>query len=246
MGTVTNIMKIIIIMSDRFSPLSLLRQQSWLSPTFPTGSYSYSHGIEWAVEAGHIHDRTSLVDWLEADLCYGSGRNEAIFFIESWRCAKSDNCRKLLEISELAGAFRGTSEFALETLQQAKACLTTLRHVWPDPLFESLSVFLAELKIAPVLSVVLGVCTARQDIPAILALPAFLQSYLANLVTAGVRLIPLGQTDGQLAIAELESAVLAVAAQAEKATIHDLGSAAFMVDISSALHETQYTRLFRS
>jgi len=236
-------------MSDqhcRFSPLSLLRQQSWLSPAFPIGSYSYSHAIEWAVEAGHIHDRKSLVDWLEADLCYGSGRNEAIFFIEAWRSAADDDCEKLLEIAELAAAFRGTSEFALETSQQATACLATLRRVWPDPVIESLSELLSDLRIAPVLSVVLGVRATREKTPATMALPAFLQSYLANLVTAGVRLVPLGQTDGQLAIAELEPAVLAVASQAEQATIHDLGSAAFMVDLASASHETQYTRLFRS
>jgi urease accessory protein len=108
------------------------------------------------------------------------------------------------------------------------------------------SALLSSLRIAPVLSVVLGVRTATQGIPVTLALPAFLQSYLANLVTAGVRLVPLGQTDGQFAIAQLEPAVLAVTSQAEEATIHDLGSAAFMVDIASASHETQYTRLFRS
>jgi urease accessory protein len=230
----------------RLPPASLLRLQSWLSPAFPTGSYSYSHGIEWAVEAGHIHDRKSLIDWLEADLRYGSGRNEAIFFIEAWRSATEDDCEKLIEISELAAAFRSTSEFALETSQQAMACLATLRRVWPDPRLESLSVLLSEFRIVPVLSVVLGARAAREKIPATFALPAFLQSYLANLVTAGVRLVPLGQTDGQLGIADLEPAVLAVAAQAEQATIHDLGSAAFMVDLASAFHETQYTRLFRS
>lgn len=236
-------------MSDQqhlVSQLALLRQQSWLSPAFPTGAYSYSHGMEWAAEAGHIHDRKSLVDWLEADLCYGSGRNEAIFFIEAWRSATDNHCKKLLEIAELAATFRGTSEFALETSQQATACLATLCRVWPDPLIESLSELLLERAVAPVLSVVLGVRAARQDIPATLALPAFLQSYLANMITAGVRLIPLGQTDGQFAIAELEPAVLSVAAQAEEATIRDLGSAAFMVDLASMLHETQYTRLFRS
>jgi urease accessory protein len=249
MATTTNIMAANSIMSDHqhfVSQVALLRQQSWLSPAFPTGSYSYSHGIEWAVEAGYIHDRKSLVDWLEADLRYGSGRNEAIFFIEAWRLATEDDFGKLLEITELAAAFRSTSEFALETSQQATACLATLRRVWPDPLIESLSELLSELTISPVLSVVLGVRAAKQDIPATLALPAFLQSYLANLITAGVRLVPLGQTDGQLAIAELEPAVLAVAAQAQQATIHDLGSVGFMVDLASALHETQYTRLFRS
>jgi urease accessory protein len=239
----------IIMTSDRqhhLDPSALLRQQSWLSPAFPTGSYSYSHGLEWAVEAGHIHDRKSLVDWLEADLCYGSGRNEAIFFIEAWRCAIDDDRAKLFEIAELATAFRGTSEFAAESSQQAAACLATLRHVWPDRVLESLSELLSERRIPPALAVVLGVRSARQRIPNSLALPAFLQSYIANLVIAGVRLIPLGQTDGQLAIAELEQAVLAASAQAEEATIDDLGSAAFMVDLASMAHETQYTRLFRS
>ena len=224
----------------------LLRLQSWLSPAFPTGSYSYSHGLEWAVDAGHIHDRKSLVDWLEADLCYGSGRNEAIFFSEAWRCAKDDEHAKLFEIAELAAAFRGTSEFALESSQQAAACLATLRQVWPDHVLDWLSEILGEHHIQPSFSVVLGIRSARQGIPVSLALPAFLQSYIANLVTAGVRLIPLGQTEGQTALLELEEPVLAASAQAKRGTIADLGSAAFIVDLASMAHETQYTRLFRS
>jgi urease accessory protein len=230
----------------RFRPLAFLRLQSWLSPAFPTGSYSYSHGLEWAVEAGYIKDRKSLVDWLEADLCYGSVRNEAIFFSEAWHSARDDDRGKLFEIAELAAAYRGTSEFALESSQQASACRATLGQVWPDQLLDSLSQSLSERGIPLVLAVVLGVRLAREGIPVSLALPAFLQSYIANLVTAGVRLIPLGQTDGQLAIATLEEAVLAASAQARNATIDDLGSSAFMVDLASMAHETQYTRLFRS
>jgi len=226
--------------------LSLLRQQSWLSPTFPSGSYSYSHGIEWAVEAGHIDDRQSLVDWLEADLCCGSGRNEGIFFNESWRYAAENDRAKLFQVAELAAAFRGTSEFALESSQQAAACLATLCQVWPDRLLNWLSRILSEHHVPPALAVVLGVRSATQDIPVGLALPAFLQSYIANLVTAGVRLIPLGQTDGQIAIAELEKSMLTASTLIRKTTIDDLGSAAFMVDLASMAHETQYTRLFRS
>src|SRR5260370_37499510 len=93
----------------RLPPLTLLRMQRWLSPAFPSGSYSYSHGLEWAVEAGYIHDRKSLVDWLEADLFHGSGRNEAIFFSEAWRYTTEDDCATLSEIAELAAAYRGTS-----------------------------------------------------------------------------------------------------------------------------------------
>jgi len=225
---------------------SLLRQQSWLSPAFPIGAYSYSHGIEWAVESQHIRDRQSLIDWLEADLRYGSGRNDAIFFSQAWSAAIDEDHKRLFEIAELAAAYRGTSEFALESSQQATACLGTLRVVWPDRLLDWLSYTLSECDISPSLSVVLGARSARQGIASGLALAAFLQSYLANLVTAGVRLIPLGQTDGQLAIAELEETVMAATAHLSECTIDDLGSAAFMVDLASMSHETQYTRLFRS
>ena len=121
-----------------------------------------------------------------------------------------------------------------------------LRRVWPDCILDGVWEIFCERHVQPSLAVVLGVRSAGQGIPASLALPAFLQSYVANLVTAGVRLIPLGQTDGQLAIAELEDAVLAVSAQTNKSTLDELGSAAFMVDLASMAHETQYTRLFRS
>ena len=224
------------------SPLSSLRLLSWLSPSFPNGAYSYSHGLEWAVEAGHVHDRSSLVDWLEADLCYGSGRNEAIFFTEAYRCAIDDERANLMQVAEVAAASRGTPEFALESSQQATACLNTLRQVWPDPV---LDVF-REIQVQPALAVVLGARTAMEGIPAGVALPAFLHSYVANLAIAGVRLIPLGQTDGQLAIAELEYAVLSASAKGACATLDDLGSAGFMVELASIAHETQYTRLFRS
>lgn len=241
-----------IIMTDlenHVPPLALLRLQTWLSTAFPTGSYSYSHGLEWAVETGDIHDRQTLVDWLEADLCYGSGRNEAIFLGEAWRCAlHHDRIRlaEIAELAELAAAFRGTFEFALESSQQAMACLTTLRQVWPDPLLDCLSKILVEHDIPAAVAVVLGVGSASLGVPSRVALAAFLQSYVANFVTAGIRLIPLGQTDGQFAIARLEKAVMATSVEAEDATIDDLGSAAFMVDLASMAHETQYTRLFRS
>jgi urease accessory protein len=238
-----------IVMADDaypLAPLALLRLQSWLSPAFPTGSYSYSHGLEWAVEARHVHDHRSLVAWLDADLCYGSGRNEAIFFSATWRCAVNRDARRLIEIAELAAASRATPELALESSQPASACLTTLQRVWPDQLLDSLERTLHERHISPALAVVLATRAARSGIPLQLALPAFLQSYIANWVTAGVRLIPLGQTDGQLAIAELEHSVLAASAQANNADTNDLGSAALMIDLASMAHETQYTRLFRS
>ena len=248
-ATATTMAKAATIMRNERHPLpqlSLLRLLSWLSPAFPSGSYVYSHGLEWAVEAGDVDDRETLVEWLGSDLRHGSGRNEAIFFVEAWRSGVRDDQAKLFEIAELAGAFRGTGEFALESSQQGIGCLSTLRRVWPDDLLDRLWEFLGERSVPPASAVVHGVASARAGVPADLALPAFLQSYVANLVTAGVRLIPLGQTDGQRAIAGLEQAVLAATEEAMRATIDDLGSAAFMVDLASMAHETQYTRLFRS
>ncbi len=228
------------------APDALLRLQSWLSPALPIGSYSYSHGLEQAVELGHVNDLASLLEWLKADLRYGSVRNEAIFFSEAWNSASSGERARLLEVAEVAAAYRGTAEFALESSQQAAACLTVLRRVWPDPVLEWLSETLAERGIPPALAVVLGARLAKEGVPLNFALPAFLQSYVANLVTAAVRLIPLGQTAGQRALAELESEVLKASARTDRDTLTDVGSAAFVLDLVSMAHETQYTRLFRS
>src|SRR4029077_3342189 len=198
----------------RLSPLALLRLQSWLSPAFPAGLYSYSHGLEWAVEARYVYDRQSLVDWLGSGLRHGSGRNAAILFKEAWLYATKNDQEGLVQISELAAAFRGTSEFALESSQPAAACLAIFKKVWPNRKLDLLAEILCERQISPALAVVLGVRLAGEGAPLSVALPAFLQSYIANLVTAGVRLIPLGQTDGQLAIAELEHVIDAASAQA--------------------------------
>src|SRR5262245_23540221 len=99
---------------ENVAPRSLIRLQNCLSPAFPTGSYSYSHGLEWAIESNQIDDRTSLVDWLDADLRFGSARSDAIFFVEAWRSAAGGHHARLLEIAELSAAFRATAEFALE------------------------------------------------------------------------------------------------------------------------------------
>src|SRR5262249_53500166 len=230
----------------RVGPRSLIRLHNWLSPAFPTGSYSYSHGLEWAIESHQIRHRTSLVDWLDAELRFGSVRNDAIFFVEAWRCAEGGHDTRLLETAELAAACRATSEFAVEASQQGASCLSTLREVWCDPAIDVLSEALRQRNIQAVLPIVIAVRSAREGVPIGPALRAFLSALVSDFVSAGVRLIPLGQTDGQRALAELEDALLDASERALTAGIDDLGSAALMVDFASMSHETQYTRLFRS
>ncbi len=221
------------------SPEQLLRLQSWLSPAFPIGAFSYSHGLEFAVEAGLVHDRVSLIDWLEADLRHGSGRNEAVFLA----CALVADDDALVEIAELAAASFGTRELALEGLSQGEAFLAMILKVWPN---EALHRRAGLLEVQPTLAIAMAVACTAHGIEGRTASHLFLQAWCANLVNAAVRLVPLGQTDGQLAQAALESAVITAAEEAGTATLEDLGSAALMVDWASAQHENQYTRLFRS
>ncbi len=227
---------------------ALLRLQNWLSPAFPVGAYAYSHALERAVEAGWVTGRTNLVDWLEADLRYGAGRVDGIFFAAAWRAAEARNLSELIAVAELAAAMRSTAEFALESAAQGQAFLATLRKAWPHAFLDAFAGGLADAPpaIPPALPVVTGAASAVHGIPLALAAPSFLQAWAANLVSAGVRLVPLGQTDGQLAVAALEAAVIDTAREACTASLDDIGSAAFMADILSIQHETQHTRLFRS
>ncbi len=238
----------------------LLRLQSWFSPAFPIGAFSYSHGLEWAVEEGGVTDRGSLVAWLEADLRHGSGRTDAMFFAAAWRAAASLTNRPassqpasgqpaeadILAVAELAAAMRGTAELALESGQQGIAFLGAVRKAWPHTELDRLAKLLMQVSVTPVLPVAAGICCAVHEIDMELALPLYVHGSAANLVNAAVRLVPLGQTDGQIALAAMEPAVLETAREAFDAPLADMGSAAFMIDLASMRHETQYTRLFRS
>ena len=227
-------------------PALALRLQTWLSPAFPTGAYAYSHGLERAVEDHTVRDRDTLIDWLDADLRHGAGRNDAILFVLAYRASGEPGSRAFLHIAELAAALRGTSELALESAAQGAALLTTVRLAWPHQRLDLLSAGLSAAHIVPCLPVAVAACIAVHGMKLEDALPLFVQSSVANLVNAGLRLIPLGQSDGQRAIAALEGAITEVVQGALSATVDDLGSAAVVVDIASARHETQYTRLFRS
>ncbi|MDP7548651.1 MAG: urease accessory UreF family protein [Alphaproteobacteria bacterium] len=222
--------------------MHLLRLQSWLSPAFPIGAFSYSHGLEYAVEAGLVHDRASLTDWLGADLQHGSGRNEAVFLATA--LAAEDEA--FLEAAELAAVSFASKELALEGLSQGEAFLLTVSRAWPHDALKTRQGLLERAGIAPTLAIAIAMACMAHGIEPATALHLYLQSWSANLINAAVRLVPLGQTDGQLAQAALEATVIATAQEAATATLDDLGSAAVMVDWASMQHENQYTRLFRS
>ncbi|QPF88374.1 urease accessory protein UreF [Bradyrhizobium genosp. L] len=222
---------------------ALYRLMTWLSPSFPVGAFSYSSGIEWAVEAGDITDAASLRGWLAAMLTDGSGFCDGVFLAQTHRAASGHDDAGLKEIAELAAAFVPSRERQLETTSQGRAFIDIARAAWNSPGLEEM---VKACEGAIVYPVAVGLVSAAHGIPLAPSLHGFLHAVVSNWISAGSRLIPLGQTDSQRVLAALESDVAATAARAGAASLDDLGSATFRADLASLRHETQYTRLFRS
>lgn len=224
----------------------LARLLTWFSPAFPTGGFSYSHGIEAAVDDGLVNDAPALADWIAEILRHGAGRTDAILLGCAWRAEKAHDDSRLGEIAAWAEAFRGTAELALETSAQGEAFLAAVSAAWPHPRLDAFVTLLTKAERTPSHPVAVGVACAAFGIGEAAARHAYLHAFAANLVSAGVRLIPLGQSDGLRVLARLEKVVHAVAEESVDGGLADLGTATWMVDLASARHETQYTRLFRS
>jgi urease accessory protein len=216
---------------------------AWLSPAYPVGAFSYSSGIEWAVESGDITNAATLQRWLGVMIVEGGAFCDAVFFVHAHRAAEADDARSLRDVAELAAAFAPSKERHLETTAQGRAFIEATRAAWPCNALDRL----AAIWDGPVAyPVAVGVTAAGHDIALEPALSAYLHAITANLISAGVRLIPLGQTDGQRLLAAFESIVAATAARALATPLDQVGGAAFRADIATMRHETQYTRLFRS
>jgi urease accessory protein len=212
------------------SARELLRLLAWLSPAFPTGAFAYSHGIEWAVEVGDITDGDTLRDWLADLLVHGAARSDAILLRHAHR-----RDADLDALAELAAAAAPSRERQAETLNQGAAFIRAARS-WgcptlPDPVAYPVAV---------------GALAGLHGIDADATATAYLQGVMTNLISAAVRLVPLGQSTGLVVLAALEPVILRVAAETRGATLDDLGGAAFRSDLAAMRHETQYTRLFRS
>jgi urease accessory protein len=214
----------------------------WLSPAYPVGAYSYSHGLEWVIESGAVKNLDTLVGWIEDLLTHGAGRSDVIFLAETWRALAAADARALDEVAELAAAFAPSAERQLEALAQGTAFLTATLAAWHKPELEALAAGGRQVAYP----VAVGACAAAHALPLADTAHAYAQAYAANLVSAAVRLIPLGQSDGLRALARLESLIPRIVAAALACTLDDVGGAAVAADVASMRHETQYTRLFRS
>jgi urease accessory protein len=215
----------------------------WLSPSFPVGAFAYSHGLEWAHEAGDVVDAASLESWLADLLDHGAAHNDAILFVETHRTATAGDGVRLTDLCELALALANSAERRLETGMQGDAFVSAIASTWPCEAVDRLREAAPRSVAYPV---AVAVAAAGHGLPLPASLEAFLLGFVANLVSAALRLGIVGQTDGQRVTAALIPAVEALASSALHGTLDDLGGAAFRSDLATLRHETQYTRLFRS
>lgn len=225
-------------MSD---PLYIL--QAWFSPSYPVGAFSYSHGLEYAVECGLVCDRESAESIIADALSHGAGQLDAAFLRAAYLATAPYDEARLLELAELASVFTPSKELRLESIAQGAAFLKITLECWPA---DSLSHFAKAHSGPYAYSIIAGIAAAAHHLPLDMTLTAYLHAFAANLISAAVRLVPLGQTDGQRMTASLRPHIGQVAHQTMKAPPDQFASAAFMIDWCSMQHEQQYSRLFRS
>jgi urease accessory protein len=228
---------------DALGAAALHRLMAWLSPAYPVGAFSYSSGLEWAIEAGDVTDASSLQRWLTVVIDEGGVFCDAALFVNAYRAVANSDDKPLRETAELAAALSPSKERHLETTSQGRAFVEASRAAWPCAALDRLALLWDGPVAYPV---AVAVTAAGHAVPLAPALHAFLHAGAANLISAGVRLIPLGQTDGQRVLAALEPVIAAAAERALATPLDEIGSAAFRADLASLRHETQYTRLFRS
>jgi urease accessory protein len=219
----------------------LLKLLTFLSPAFPVGAFSYSHGLEWQIDCGAIRTADTLQAWLSDLLEVGSAWNDCVLFAEAHRAAAAGDQPRLYAVADVAGAISASRERHLESTAQGRAFLDTVFATWPCASAQHL---LNENSAA--YPVAVAAVAADHQIPLASALPAYLNAFTANLVSVGVRLVPLGQNAGLAVLAALHPLIATTARRAENSTLDDLGSAAILSDIASMRHEDQYSRVFRT
>ena len=211
----------------------LLRLLAWLSPAFPTGGYAYSHGLEWAVECGDVRDAATLTEWIEDVLLHGTGRNDLILLRHAHRTA--GDATEIAAIAEIARATAASRERQSEACDQGTAFIVAAR-TWQSLPFP----------VATPYPVAVGALGGAQRIDEELLAAGYAQAFAANLISAAVRLVPLGQSIGLAVLAALEPLILRIAEETRDATLDELGGCTFRSDIAAMRHETQRTRLFRT
>jgi urease accessory protein len=225
------------------SQQSLYKLQTWFSPSFPVGAYTYSHGLEYAFETGLVTNVDQAVDWIGEIISSGNGYSDVVFALLAHEAITNNDHEQLYKTAEFAAAFSGTKELRLESEAQGAAFIEIIQKVEPNSGIDLLTDIWPGPYVYPI---AIGVAAGAIGIDRHAMATAILHGFVSNLASALVRIVPLGQTDGQRIIAQLSNVVETAVSNALSTGLDELSTSTLMVDLTSMHHETQYTRLFRS
>ena len=213
------------------TPEVMLTLTQWFSPAFPIGAFSFSHGLESLVESGEIRSAEDVEDWLNSVLNYGAGRNDVILMGASFRASSTEEIK---EVDALARALSPSKERLLETEVQGEAFIRTINEVWGSDL--------------PPLCypVAIGASARTCGMPLHETACMYLHALTSSLVSAAIRIVPLGQTEGQSIVRTLAPLCDQLGSTYIDESLEAIGSSSFIGDIASMTHEDQYSRMFRS
>jgi len=218
--------------------LSLLQLAS---PALPVGAYSYSEGLETLVENGMIENELSLKHWLEQELRYGAIRLEAAVMIRAYQSAMLGDIETLCYWNNWLSAARETEELRQQSWQMGRSLMRLLLELQPQ-----LASVINAVGTPCNFAIAFCIAAAHWKIDLSNALPGYLHSWATNLITAGVKLIPLGQTAGQKLLLELQVNLRCATEEILALEDDNLNSCGWGLGLASMAHEIQYTRLFRS
>ena len=217
------------------------------SPAFPIGAFSYSHGIEAAIASGDVDDAATAHDWIETILLGGSGRNDAILMANAYNAVKLHAAKdgqlaggrnaEIEAINELAFALSSGAERAQENRELGVNFTRMTEQVYQLDISRSTPL---------AYPVAAGLVVRYLGCDLTLGLTFFLQSFIANLISVVVRAVPLGQSDGQIMLAQMMPAVATLANEAALAPLDDVGVYAILADHASIIHETLEPRIYRT
>ena len=199
---------------------------SWFSPNFPIGSFNFSHGLEAAVEMKFIHDSFTLENWISNLITDGSGKTDVILLSNAYRGKN---------INELALALCPSKERWVESIKLGKSFSKNIRDNWSYNIEDDLA-----------FPVALGKAGSFFSIPLDQLLIIFLQSFASNLITFGMKHIPLGQSAGQKILINLIPVIQAQSMKYKNYDIKDIGSCAFISDLASMYHENLKNRIYQT
>ena len=208
----------------------ILTLTQWFSPAYPVGAFAYSHGLEWAIDAGDVATTAEARAWIEEVLRHGAGWNDSLFLAAAYRA----DAEGLDDIDAAARAFASSSERLKETQLQGEAFCDVTAKVWATDLT------------GLTYPVAVGRAARLESLPLDLTTQFYLMAFVSNLAAVAMRLVPLGQTDGQKLIRDLTPLCTQIAEEASIASLDDLTSTSFLGDIAAMKHETQYSRIFRT